>query len=224
MIEFITYPDRDLQALALARQVASDLRAALARRARAVLAVPGGTTPGALFDLLGDQGLDWGRVTVLPTDERWVAPDDPRSNARLIRGRLMTEGAAEAQFQPLWAEAATVEDAALALEEPVAALLPLDVLVLGMGADGHVASLFPGAAGLAQALAADAPPVMALHAPAAPEPRLSLTLPVLRGAFAVHLLITGADKRAVIEGARGADPQALPVAAILGQATVHWAD
>jgi 6-phosphogluconolactonase len=223
-MEFIHYPDRDLQALALARQVASDLRAALVRRERAVLVVPGGTTPGALFDLLGGQELDWARVTVLPTDERFVPPDDPRANARLIQGRLLTEGASAARFVPLWAEADAPEAAALAVEEAVAEVLPIDVLVLGMGADGHVASLFPGAEGLAAALAPDAPPVVAIRAPAAPEPRITLSLPVLRGAFAVHLLITGADKRAVVEGARGADPKVLPVAGVLDMATVHWAE
>lgn len=219
-MEFVGYPDRDLQALALARQVASDLRRALNRRERAVLAVPGGTTPGPLFDLLGGQELDWARVTILPTDERCVPPDDPRSNARLIRGRLMTDGAEAARFLPLWDP-----DAGLAgVESALAAVLPLDVLVLGMGADGHVASLFPGGDRLAQALAADAPPVVPMRAPGAPEPRVTLSLPVLRGAFATHLLITGAEKRAVLDEARGADPVDLPVAAVLGQATVHWAE
>lgn len=219
-MKIIDYPDRDLQALALARQVASDLRAALNRRERAVLAVPGGTTPGPLFDLLGGQELDWARVTILPTDERCVPQDDARSNARLIRGRLMTDGAEAARFLPLWQGEAGRE----AVEAALAEVLPLDVLVLGMGVDGHVASLFPGGDRLAQALAADAPPLLPICAPGAPEPRVTLTLPVLRGAFATHLLITGADKRAVIAEARGADPLDLPVAAILPQATVHWAE
>ncbi len=223
-MEFIDYPDRDLQALALARQVGSDLRAALNRRERAVLAVPGGTTPVALFDLLGGQDLDWSRVTILPTDERWVPESDARSNARLIRGRLMTEGAAAAGFVPLHAPGAAPEDGLAAVAAGVEAVLPLDVLVMGMGADGHIASLFPGADRLDEGLAPDAPPVVPIRAPAAPEPRVSLTLPVLRGAFAVHLLITGAEKRAVIGRARGADPRELPVAAILDLATVHWAE
>ena len=222
-MEFIDYPDRDLQALALARQVGSDLRAALTRRDRAVLAVPGGTTPGALFDLLGGQDLDWSRVTILPTDERWVPEGDLRLNARLIRGRLMTDAAAAATYVPLHGEGAEPEDAVPGIAAAVGAVLPVDVLVLGMGGDGHVASLFPGADRLAEGLAPDAPVVLPIRAPAAPEPRVTLSLPVLRKAFAVHLLITGADKRAVVEGARGADPMVLPVAAILDLATVHWA-
>lgn len=223
-MEFEDYPDRDAQALNLARRVVSDLRSALLRRDTAVLAVPGGTTPGPFFDLIGGFDLDWARVAIIPTDERWVAPDDPRSNARLIRGRLMTEGAAAARLVPLWAEAETPEGAVEAVTESIAPLLPIDVVVLGMGADGHIASLFPGGDHLAQALASNAPPVLPMRAPAAPEPRLTLTLPVLRDAFALHILVTGADKRAVIEGARGADPADLPVAAVLNMATVHWAE
>jgi 6-phosphogluconolactonase len=223
-MDMIDYPDRDLLALALARRIVSDLRAALTRRDRAVLAVPGGTTPGPVFDLLGGQDLDWSRVTILPTDERWVPPDDPRSNARLIRGRLMTDGAAAAEFLPLWADAPTPEAGLATVDQAVTARLPLDVLVLGMGADGHVASLFPGGDRLAAALAADAPAVLPMHAPGAPEPRITLTMPVLRRAFAVHLLVTGPEKRAVLERARGADPAELPVAAVLDIATVHWAE
>jgi 6-phosphogluconolactonase len=102
--------------------------------------------------------------------------------------------------------------------------LPVDVALVGMGTDGHVASIFPGGDHLAEALAADAPPVLPMQAPGAPEPRITLTLPVLREAFALHLLITGADKRAMVEGARGADPMDLPVAALLKSATVHWAE
>jgi len=223
-MEFIDYIDRDMMALAVARRLVSDLRAALTRRDRAVLAVAGGSTPGPVFDLLGGLDLDWSRVDILPTDERWVSPDDPRSNARLIRGRLMTDGAAAARLVPLWVEAETPGAGLTGVSASVADLLPVDVALVGMGADGHVASIFPGGDNLAAALAPDAPPVLPMHAPAAPEPRMTLTLPVLRGAFALHLLITGADKRAVIDGAQGADPMDLPVAGLLKSATVHWAE
>lgn len=222
-MDFVEYLDGDMQALALARRIVSDLRAALARRERAVLAVPGGSTPGPVFDLLGGLDLDWGRVDILPTDERWVPPQDPRSNARLIRGRLMTEGAAAARLVPLWTDAETPEAGLVAVTDAVAAVLPVDVAVLGMGADGHVASLFPGGDHLAAALDKGAPPVLPMRAPAAPEPRITLTLPVLRDAFALHILITSDEKRAVIEGAKGRDPAELPVAALLEQASVHWA-
>jgi 6-phosphogluconolactonase len=93
-----------------------------------------------------------------------------------------------------------------------------------MGADMHTASLFPGADLLAQALAADAPPVMALRADAAGEPRITLTAPVLKGAFHTHILITGPEKRAAIERAATLPERDAPVRAVLGNATVHWAE
>lgn len=223
-MEFIEHADHEMLALALAGRIVSDLRRALVRRERAVLAVAGGSTPGPLFDLLGGFDLDWSRVDILPTDERWVPSEDPRANARLIRGRLMTDQAARARFVSLTTGAPTPEEGYPAVAEALTPLLPLDVVLLGMGKDGHVASIFPEGDYLAAALDPAAPPVLPMNAPAAPEPRITLTLPVLRGAFSLHLMITGAEKRTVIERARGADPASLPVAALLDGAVVHWAE
>jgi len=217
-----SYPDREMMMLALADRLAAELGAALRRRARASLAVPGGSTPGPLFDALAAIDLDWARVDVVPTDERWVEESDPRSNARLIRERLLVGRAAAAHFVPLFCGGARPEGR---VAEHVEALLPLSVLLLGMGADGHIASLFPHADGLKAALAHDAPAVMAIRAEGRAEPRVSLSARALRGALSSHLLITGAEKRAVAErAARARDPMAVPAALILGEATVHWAE
>lgn len=192
----------------LAEAVAGDLRAALAARGRASLAVPGGTTPGPFLDALSRAPLDWSEVTVTLTDERWLPPDHERSNQRLVTGTLLRDGAAAAGFLPLYGGGAAPEESlgrvAAALE---AMVLPLDVCVLGMGEDRHTASLFPGADRLAEALAPEAPPVLALRAPGAPEPRVTLTAPVLRGAGKVYLLITGEAKAAALETALAAGPE-----------------
>ena len=216
------YADAEMMMLRVADRLAGELGDFLRRQERVSLAVPGGTTPGPVFDVLAGVELDWARITVLPTDERWVAPDAARSNARLIGERLLVGRAAQAGFVSLRGEGATPEAALPAVERALAPHLPLTLCLLGMGADGHIASLFPGADRLAEALAEDAPPVMALTAPAAPEPRISLTAPVLRAAMSVHLVITGADKRAAIERAEDLSDAEAPVRVVLDEAVVHW--
>jgi len=218
------YADQEMLCLALADRLAGDLRRALGRRERALFCVPGGTTPGPVFDILSDIDLDWDRIDVIPSDERWVPEDDPRSNAGLLRRRLLQGKAAEARLIPLYAPAETPEAVLEALTASVKALLPIDVALLGMGADMHVASLFPGGDRLHEALASDAPPLLPIRAPTVPEPRITLTLPALESAFALHILITGAEKRAAIEKAEDLDPEKAPVAALLGEAQVHWAE
>ncbi|WP_290689790.1 MULTISPECIES: 6-phosphogluconolactonase [unclassified Haematobacter] len=222
-MDFIDYPDRAQWAAGAAEAIAADLEAALETQDRVTLAVPGGTTPGPVFDLLSAVPLDWARVTVLPTDERQVPEDSDRSNARLIRERLLTGPASSAGFQPLWGEDAET------VREAVSALLPIDVLLLGMGADLHVASLFPGAEGLKAAFALDAPPVVEIRAAAAGEPRVSLSAEVLADARQVHLLIAGQDKRKALQGlpqggSAGAGALKAPVALVLDRARIHWSE
>lgn len=223
MMELIEYADRDMMMLTLAGVLSRDLRSALTRRERAVFCVPGGSTPGAVFDLLAAVDLEWDRVDLVLSDERWVPEDHPRSNTRQVRQHLMQDHAAQAQLLPVWQADLTPEAAAEVLSTRIAPLLPLDVALLGMGGDGHVASLFPGAPRLDAALAEDAPPAMALTPPGQPEQRLTLTLPVLRGAFSLHLAITGPEKREALDRAEDAEVLDSPVTALLDLVTVHWA-
>lgn len=222
-MELIEYPDRELMMFDLADILASELAMALRQNDQVSFCVPGGTSPGSVFDILSGVNLDWERVTVFLSDERWVPEDNDRSNARLVKSRLLTGRAAAARFVPLYAATTAPEDALDALAEAIAPCLPISVLLLGMGADMHTASLFPGADRLAEAVASDAPVLLPMRAPGAPEPRVTLTAPVLAGAIACHILISGPEKRAALERAVNLPVMDAPVRAVLGEATVHWA-
>jgi 6-phosphogluconolactonase len=223
-VKFVEYPDRELMMLSLADAIAGELGGFLRREGRASLCVPGGTTPGPVFDTLAGVDLDWANVAVFLNDERWVPDESPRSNTRLLRERLLVGRAAKARLVPLFADAAQPEDRLEELSAGLAPYLPISVLLLGMGADMHTASLFPGADRLAEALLDQAPILMALRADAAGEPRITLTAPVLKGAMTTHILITGPEKRTALERARGLTPAEAPVRAVLANATVHWAE
>ena len=214
---------------ALAERVAKHLDNAIRDRGRASLAVPGGTTPVAFLRSLGRVELPWDRVTVTLTDERWVPAENARSNQRTLAETLFEGRAVSAHFVPLYTDATEPE---LALPAVVAALediLPLDVCVLGMGEDMHTASLLPDSPELARALdPEDGALALAVTAPNVPEPRITLTRPVLAGATRVYLLINGATKRAALEQAMATDDlRRAPVRAVLEAAegpVVFYAD
>jgi 6-phosphogluconolactonase len=215
------YPDRQTLMWDLAELVADQLRGAHASKDRATLAVPGGTTPGPFLEALSEADLPWADIHVMPTDERMVPESSERSNARLIRHTLLRNRGEAAHFVPLH------EPLIGSLEDRVRAVLPIDVLVLGMGDDMHTASLFPCAAELDAALAEDAPVLMKIHAPGQPEARLTLTAQVLRAASVIHILIVGPDKLEALEKALVDGPVAeAPVRAVLTApcpVTVHYA-
>lgn len=212
-------PDAASAAQALAGAVAAQLREATDRRGQALLAVSGGRSPVDFFEALHSQALPWAQVTVLLADERCVLPDAPDSNAALVRQHLLKGPAAAAHFLPFFdaLPATGPEQAGLAaLAEARLAKLPwpLDVLVLGMGEDGHTASLFPGAPGLEEALSGPAR-VAWVRPTSAPHARLTLTLPVLEQARHVHLALSGPAKRAVFERACAQPGPALPISLVL---------
>jgi 6-phosphogluconolactonase len=219
----ITYPTRDALMEGVAGAIADQLRVALSTR-RATLSVPGGTTPGPVFDLLAATDLDWARVSVVLNDERWVGEDSPRSNTRLLRERLLQGYAAKARLLALYAPLFEPEEAMDLLGQGIARHLPITVLLLGMGEDMHTASLFPGVDRLAEALAPDAPILMALRVAGAGEPRITLTAPVLRAAQNIHVLITGTAKRAALERAVQLTEAEAPIKVVLDKAVVHWAE
>ena len=200
---------------------AADLIAgALAAPGERSFVATGGGTPGPVYDALAKRDLDWAGVTVTLTDERWVDPTSPLSNEGQIRARLLTGPAAAARFVALKGAGASPNVDALAAEPALAALTPFDVVLLGMGPDGHIASLFPDDPGVAAALdpAGKRLCVGVDHAGLDPfVPRVSLTARALLNARLIVLLVTGEDKRALI--ARVIDDLTLnlPVAAVLRQ-------
>lgn len=219
-----TYPDREMLMLGLANILAGQLADFLRRDGKATLSVPGGTTPGPIFDTLSGVDLDWANVAVVLNDERWVPETSERSNTRLLRDRLIRGRAAQARLVPLYAPAEDPEEALAALEDGLRPYLPISVLLLGMGADMHTASLFPGADRLEEALSSSAPILLPMRAEAAGEARITLTAPTLREAFNIHLLITGTEKREALDRAMTLTPMEAPVRSVLDNATVHWAE
>ena len=223
-MKLIEYPDRDMLTIDLANQLAGDLSMALLQHETASFAVPGGTTPGPVFDTLCAADLDWSRVRVVLGDERWVAETSDRSNTRLVRERLLVNRAAAATLVPMRTDADRPEDALDELAAGIDPLLPLSVALLGMGTDLHTASLFPGADRLQAALADDAPPVLAMRAAGAGEPRITLSARVLDQAIAKHVVIFGAEKKAAFDRAAGLDQAEAPIKAVWNGASVHWAE
>jgi len=222
-MNLIEYADDEMLAIDLANRLAGELKATLDHEDRALFVVPGGTSPGPVFDDLCAADLDWSRVDVTLSDERWLPQVHVRSNARLVCERLLVGRAEKARFLPLYRKAEAPEAVLDALESHIAPALPVNVCLLGMGTDMHTASLFPGAEGLEAALEPHAPVLVPIRAPGVPEPRVTLSARVLADALALHVVITGAAKKAALERARGLPPETAPVAAVLEDATVHWA-
>jgi 6-phosphogluconolactonase len=187
----------------LAEQIGDALRAAVGARGTASLLVPGGRTPVLLFRALRRQDIPWRQVCISLTDERWVSPEIADSNERLVRTELLAEAAAEAGFVPLHNPAPDAQQGAAQSWRNLGALAqPFDVVVLGMGDDGHFASLFPDSPGLASALDPGAKPgCVAMRAPVAPVDRVSLNLAALAQARQLFLLISGQHKLALIGSA-----------------------
>ena len=221
-----TFADKQQLAEALAEAVAGNLKTGIAARGVASLAVSGGTTPARLFQVLSARAdVPWDKVTVTLVDERWVDETSDRSNAKLVKANLLQDKAAVAKFVPLY-QGGTEPDAAKASAAQAAVPQPLDAAILGMGNDGHTASFFPGGDTLAEALTAEGP-VIAIRAPGAGEPRVTLTLKRLLGAKALYLHIEGEEKVETLERAEAEGPiEVMPVRAILRETktplTIFW--
>src|ERR1700722_16005830 len=214
------YADLDALSRELALQIAATLAAAIAARGLASLVVSGGRSPVRLFEILRTQPLDWGRVCIALADERWVDPQDAASNERLVREVLLKDHAAAARFLGLKNGAPTPDLGAVSAWETFARVpRPFDAVILGMGDDGHTASLFPGSPNLPSALnPAAAAGCVGMWAPAPPHARLSLNLTALLDSRRVALLITGESKwRTFTAATAPGEEKDMPIRAVLRQ-------
>lgn len=227
-IERRSFADKSTLAKELAESVADRIRAAIAERGSASIAVSGGSTPGKFFQALGKtKDIDWSKVVVTLVDERWVDETSDRSNAALVNEKMLQGPAATARFFPLYSGGDEPSDAAIAKTNALMADLPrpFAAVVLGMGNDGHTASFFPGGDTLDAALTAPGP-TLAIRAPGAGEPRVTFTLPALLKTEGLYLHIEGEGKAGVLETALGDGPvEDMPIRAVLrsgAPVTVYW--
>lgn len=221
MTDIKTFADGSGWASACAERLTDALAAAITATGKAVFAGSGGSTPAPIYRLMAGADLDWANVAVTLIDERYVPETSPDSNAALIKQTLMAGPAAAARFLPLYHSEVTVDRAAaLAAHALAREGAHLDAVLLGMGEDGHICSMFPGSPTLKTLLSPTLPPTV-LGVPhgrdgAAPSlERLSINLPYLMGARRVVLAITGGAKRAVFEREAAGDPAVQPIAALI---------
>ena len=224
------FPDLNALSRAAAEEFARAASTAVERNGRFSVALSGGNTPKSLYRLLASDfrgQIPWDRVHLFWSDERYVQPGDASSNYSMVRDTLLDRAPVpKSNIHPIPTAPPDPNKAASLYEEILRAFFPtsppvFDLILLGLGADGHIASLFPGS----HALAEQAHWVVAIQADAQPRDRISLTLPVIDSAREVMILVSGKEKRdAVARVLGGGAPQANPLPAMLmkPRGTVHW--
>jgi 6-phosphogluconolactonase len=240
-----TFPDLATLSAAAAAEIAGIAQASVASRGRFTIALAGGGTPRQTYELLGTMhrdAIDWARTHVLFGDERFVAQSDPRSNYKMVEDALLRRVPIPAtHVHPIPTDTSTADEAAEQYDSTLHSVLSdhttdagggdpvtgaaatVDLALLGVGADGHTASLFPGAPALDErqrwTRAVDAPTSVQ---PAVP--RITTTFPFLNGARAVFFLVAGEDKRRVVSEilARGPSARTYPAALVAPRGRVLW--
>lgn len=183
----------------LCAQIATDLSAAIQRKGTATLLLSGGSTPSGVYRLLSEQDLEWGQITIGLVDERFVSADSPFSNYKLLRESIAQNKASSVLILPMVVDVLNYEENLKQIEESYRIFTEPDVVLLGMGPDGHTASIFPNDAASAQANQNHEAILSNTNAPAAPTQRITFNGPVLRKANKLYLMITGAQKQEVFE-------------------------
>jgi 6-phosphogluconolactonase len=222
------FDTREEASKAAADHIAGALSRRLDKQKAASLVVAGGSSPVQCFEELAHKDIDWARVGVIPSDDRWVPGEHDDSNERLVRNTLLVNGAARADLLPFYADETTVEERAAALDREIRfAPFPFACALLGMGTDGHFASLFPDAENLNEGLDLESSTLcLPVKTEASPYARISLTLAALSRSDEIVLLIFGDDKRKIYEKAKAGNIR-YPVTRLLRQkrapVNVYWA-
>lgn len=199
-----------------ANRLIAILSDAITKRGAAYLVVSGGRTPQGLFLKLNQADLDWSKVTITLADDRFLPDSEADSNERLVKASLLQHQASAATFISLYAPTAKAEDAIPELLQRVKSLPTFDAVILGMGEDGHTASLFPCSKEVSQGLALDAPDLLAVNPTTAPYQRISFSKPRLLNSRALFLHLVGASKLTVLEQAQASqDELAMPIRAFI---------
>ncbi|MFT4768269.1 MAG: 6-phosphogluconolactonase [Glaciecola sp.] len=226
---FLEFESRAALDEKMAEDVTAVLQQAIERRGKASLVVSGGSTPKGFFQAMADKTIDWSKLTITLADDRWVPPSHEDSNDRLVQENMLQGPASAANFVPLVTEDAHPREAVAAVSESLADLGTVDVMILGMGGDGHFASLFPDSETLKPGLdLRSGNTLIAVDPPVAPHARMSMTLPRIFDTRHLLVHLVGDDKRAIWDKARAEqDPENLPIAAVIASqsplAEVYWA-
>lgn len=221
-MQLYSFSDAQLLNCDLADQIKNILCEAIALRGQAYLVVSGGKTPVELFKLLAQSDLPWDKVIITLADERCVAVNNEDSNERLVKDFLLQHYARQATFISLYGDHAESPEQLSAIESQIAALPTFDVVLLGMGEDGHTASLFPCSEELMSGLDDEAKSLLLVHPKTAPYQRISLSKKRLLNSRIIFLHLIGQKKRSVFSQAMAhQDPRVMPVSAFLNNKNVN---
>ncbi|CAM2827904.1 6-phosphogluconolactonase [Legionella worsleiensis] len=220
-MEFYSFSDQNLLNHDLADKIQQILCQAIALRGKAYLVVSGGKSPVAFFKLLAKKELPWDKVIITLADERCVASDDSSRNERLVVDLLLREKAHQARFISLYDEQSSLAENLRFVTAQIDALPTFDAVILGMGEDGHTASLFPCSDELASALDEQAQSVQVIHPKTAPHQRISLSKKRLLNSRMIFVYLIGDNKRTVLTQALiNTDPQVMPISAFINNQNV----
>lgn len=217
-MQFVEYSDTSDLNAQFAQRVAGLLAKAIETKGQASLVVSGGRTPLPFFKALSNADIDWGKVSITLADERWVEQSNDASNTALVLQNLIQNKASKATFVELKTSEASAFDAEASVTANLNKLsFPIDVLILGMGEDGHTASLFPCSEQIDQGLTSDEV-CLAVQPTTAPHERMSLTLKSLLNSEQIFVHLVGESKKAVLDKAlAGDDVKEMPIRAVLKQ-------